>query len=75
MSLNIHRLIDPVQKICIVPPHPSDKNKGVARVGHPNSVAIYKGRINISCMARETPHSIRLATACVQAIVTLSAAA
>jgi hypothetical protein len=44
-------------------------------VGHPNSVAIYKGRINISCMARETPHSIPLATARVQAIVTLSAAA
>jgi hypothetical protein len=26
--------------------HPSDKNKDVARVGHPISVAIHKGRIN-----------------------------
>jgi hypothetical protein len=68
-------IIDPAQKNCIVLPHPSDKNKSVARVGHPNSVAIHKGRINIFCMARATPHSIRLATACVHAIVTLSAAA
>jgi hypothetical protein len=29
--------------------HPSDKNKGVARVGHPNSVAIHKDRINRVC--------------------------
>jgi hypothetical protein len=29
------RSIDPAQKICIVRSHPSDKNKGVARVGHP----------------------------------------
>jgi hypothetical protein len=28
-------VIDPAQKICIVRSHPSDKNKGVARVGHP----------------------------------------
>jgi hypothetical protein len=28
------RSIDPAQKICIVRSHPSDKNKGVARVGH-----------------------------------------
>jgi hypothetical protein len=66
---------DSAQKICIVRPHPSDKNKDVARVGHPNCIAIHKGRINIFCMARATPHSIRLATACVHAIVTLSAAA
>jgi hypothetical protein len=26
--------------------HPSDKNKGVARVGHASSVAIQKGLIN-----------------------------
>jgi hypothetical protein len=41
--------IDPAQKICIGLPHPSDKNKGVARVGHPNGVAIHKDRIN-SCL-------------------------
>jgi hypothetical protein len=38
-------VIDPAQKICIVLPHHGDKNKGVARVGHPNSVAKHKGRI------------------------------
>jgi hypothetical protein len=38
--------IDPAREICIMLPHPSDKNKGVARVGHPNSVAIHKDRIN-----------------------------
>ena len=38
--------IDPIQKICIVLSHPSDKNKGVARVGHPISVAIHKDRIS-----------------------------
>jgi hypothetical protein len=37
---------DPAEKICTVLSHPSDKNKGVARVGHPDSVAIHKGRIN-----------------------------
>jgi hypothetical protein len=38
--------IDPAQKICNALSHPGDKNKGVARVGHPDSVAIHKGRIN-----------------------------
>jgi hypothetical protein len=38
--------IDPAKKICIVLSHPSDKNKGIARVGHPNSVTTQKGRIN-----------------------------
>jgi hypothetical protein len=37
-------IIDPAQKICIVLSHPSDKNKCVARVGHPYSVAIHNGR-------------------------------
>jgi hypothetical protein len=39
-------LIDPAQKICNALSHPSDKNKGVARVGHPDSSAIHKGQIN-----------------------------
>jgi hypothetical protein len=30
--------IDPAQKNCNVRSHPSDKNKDVARVGHPDSV-------------------------------------
>jgi hypothetical protein len=38
--------IDPAQKICIMLTHPGDKNKDVARAGHPNSVAVHKGRIN-----------------------------
>jgi len=39
-------IIDPAQKICIVLSHPRDKNKDVARVGHPDGVAILKDRIN-----------------------------
>jgi hypothetical protein len=38
--------IDPAQKICNALSHPSDKNKDVARVGHPDRVATHKGRIN-----------------------------
>jgi hypothetical protein len=38
--------IDPAQKICIVLPHPCDKNKNVAGMGHPNSDAIHKGLVN-----------------------------
>jgi hypothetical protein len=44
-SYVLEMIVDPAHKICIVLPHPSDKDKGVARVGHPNSVAIHKGRI------------------------------
>jgi lipid A disaccharide synthetase len=38
--------VDPAQRICIALSHPGDKNKDVARVGHPDSVAIQKRRIN-----------------------------
>jgi hypothetical protein len=34
--------IDPPQRIGIVLTHPGDKNKDVARVGHPDSVQIHK---------------------------------
>jgi hypothetical protein len=34
-------ILDSVQKICIVLTHPSDKNKGVARVGHPGVVVFH----------------------------------
>jgi hypothetical protein len=39
-------IIDSAQNRCIVHSHPSDKNKDVARVGHPDNVATQKGRIN-----------------------------
>jgi hypothetical protein len=42
-------LIDSAKKICIVLPHPSDKNKGVARVGHPNGVAVNEARAPKQC--------------------------
>jgi hypothetical protein len=49
-------IIDPAQKNCIVLPHPSDKNKSVARVGHPNSVAIHEGRGITNPMRAKSEH-------------------
>jgi hypothetical protein len=51
-SFCVESLIDPARKICIEHSHPSDKNKGVARVGHPICVATNKGRINKKTTAR-----------------------
>jgi hypothetical protein len=52
-------IIDPVQKICIVLAHPGDKNNGVARVGHPDSVATHTGRINKTRPLRRQETSLR----------------
>jgi hypothetical protein len=39
---HFQRAIDPANKYCLrAVPHPSHKNKDVARMGHPNIVGIY----------------------------------
>ena len=40
--------------------HPGDKNKDVARVGHPNGVAKHKGRIPNPCYSYQVDYSRRI---------------
>jgi|GEM_PF-98998 hypothetical protein len=49
-------LIGPAQKNCIMLPHPSDK--GVARMGHPNSFAIQEDRIKMKIGVVSDTHGL-----------------